>query len=131
MQSKLERASTRYKKTPHFKREAAAVGQRLREIRETQGLTLARVAELSYYDAAALGKLEAGNGNVSLATLGRLSIGLQQPIAVFFGGHVLTPPTVAGKSIADIFMETEDKTHSPPTKALMVAEVKTKYRTRK
>ena len=116
MKSKPERWSQVFKRTPYFVREARALGQRLREIREAQGLTLERLAELSTCDGPSIQKLETGKEtNISLVTLARLSIGLRQPVAVFFGGHVLERNQPLPESIHDVYAELENE-HSATDK---------------
>lgn len=118
MKSKTgERWSQVFKRTPYFLREARDVGQRLLEIRQAQQLTLERLAELSTCDAPSIQKIEtAKDSNISLVTLARLSIGLRQPIAVFFGGHVLARQQPMPQSIYEVYaeLEKEDKAAGKP-----------------
>jgi transcriptional regulator with XRE-family HTH domain len=104
-----QRSSSTFRKTPRYRREAEALGRRLRAIRKAQKLTLEQVFERSDVDAKALQKIEVGKGNVSLVTLCRLAIGLRQPIAIFFGGIVLDPPVDPTENMEAVYAEVEDK----------------------
>lgn len=114
-----ERSSALYRETPYFKREAAAFGRCLRQIRQARRLTLEEVAERSGLDAAQLQKLEMGKGNVSLVTLSRLAVGLGQPIAVLFGGHVLEPPFDPAESLDEVYAEPHDDRPRPQRSSLV------------
>jgi transcriptional regulator with XRE-family HTH domain len=83
-----ERPSRVHKDSPRYRREAKALGLRLRRVRDAEGWTLEQTAERCDMDLKHLQKIEAGTLNVTLVTLVRLSNGLRQPIAVFFGGQV-------------------------------------------
>jgi transcriptional regulator with XRE-family HTH domain len=108
-----ERSSRIFRKTARYQREAKALGHRLRKIRLAQNLTLEDVYERSDVDAKALQKIEVGKGNVSLVTLLRLAIGLRQPIAVFFGGHLLDPPIAVDDADAVAGDERGDRAQLP------------------
>lgn len=71
-------------KTARFRREARALGNRVRALREAQGWTLERAAEKMDVDWKHLQKLEAGAINVTLATLVRVAAGLRCPISTLF-----------------------------------------------
>jgi len=63
-----------------------SLGLRIRTIRQSMNLTLEQAAEACDLDLRHFQKIEAGTLNIELVTLVRLSVGLRQPIAVFFGG---------------------------------------------
>jgi transcriptional regulator with XRE-family HTH domain len=83
-----ERPSRAHKKSARYVREAKALGLRLRRLREEHEWTLEQTAERCDLDLKHLQKIEAGSLNVTLVTLVRLSNGLREPIAVFFGGQL-------------------------------------------
>ncbi len=79
-----ERASRLHKESARYKKEAKALGLRIRSLREGLGLTLEKAAERSDLDLKHLQKIEAGQLNVTLVTLVRLAVGLKQPMHVLF-----------------------------------------------
>lgn len=83
-----ERPSRVAKETPRYAREARALGRRLRALREAKGWTLERSAERCDLDLKHLQKIEAGQLNVTLVTLVRLSKGLGCSMADLFARGV-------------------------------------------
>ncbi|MFC0387578.1 helix-turn-helix domain-containing protein [Muricoccus vinaceus] len=64
---------------------AAAVGARIRELRQGRDMTLEAVAEAAGLDKGYLSRLERGMKNPSIATVLRLSEALGVPVAELFG----------------------------------------------
>lgn len=85
-------ASRAYRETARYKKEVRALGLRLRSFREALGWTLEHAAERCDLDLKHLQKIEAGQLNVTLVTLVRISVGLKQPIHVLFA-----PKELAGE----------------------------------
>lgn len=79
-----ETPSKLYRKTPRFKREARALGARVRAMRHAAGWTLEEAAERCHLDWKHLQKVEAGSLNLTLVSLVRLSEGFRQPLHAFF-----------------------------------------------
>lgn len=79
-----ERPSRLVKETPRFRIEANALGRRVRSLRLAHDWTLEHAAERMQLDFKHLQKIEAGQINVTLATLVRLSQGLGEPISELF-----------------------------------------------
>ncbi len=62
----------------------SAVGERLRELRTTRGLTQERLALAAGYDPAFVSRVERGRTAASLHTLGALCAALGVSLAEFF-----------------------------------------------
>ena len=86
-----ERPSRLVKETRRFRSEAKALGRRVRAIRLAQKLTLEAAAERMQLDFKHLQKIEAGQINVTLVTLVRLSLGLGESIEVLFSRESRKP----------------------------------------
>jgi transcriptional regulator with XRE-family HTH domain len=86
-----ERASSVHKRSPRYKREAKALGLRIRRLREELGWTLEKAAERCDLDLKHLQKIEAGQLNVTLVTLVRLAVGLRLPMHALFALSVGIP----------------------------------------
>lgn len=65
---------------------ASIVGDNVRRLRKTRGLTQAQVAEAAGLDLRYLGSIERGVGNPSVEMLGRLASALTVHPADFFAG---------------------------------------------
>lgn len=61
-----------------------SVGQRIRTIRKTKGLTQQQLAELSGLDDAYIGSMERGERNFSIDTLEKVILALEIPAAELF-----------------------------------------------
>ena len=81
-----QRSSRLHKESPRYLKEARTLGLRIRALREMQGWTLEEAAARSDLDLKHLQKIEAGQLNVTLVTLVRLAVGLQQPMSALFAG---------------------------------------------
>jgi len=90
-----ERVTRGGKETRRFRTEAKALGRRVRALRLARKLTLEAAAERMQLDFKHLQKIEAGQINVTLATLIRLSHGLGEPIATLF---LLAPRSSASQA---------------------------------
>ena len=86
--SGADRASRIARQSPRFAAEAAALGRRVRELREARGWTLEQAAEASNLDLKHLQKVEAGKLNPTLVTLVRLAEGFDEPMAALFKAPV-------------------------------------------
>jgi transcriptional regulator with XRE-family HTH domain len=80
--------------------DAAAVGRRLRELREARGITLSALARRAGIGKATLSRLEAGVQNPTLETLYAVTGQLGVPLAA-----VLAPPAANGASIRGAAVE--------------------------
>ena len=76
--SRIARGSAR------FVAEAASLGRRVRDLREARGWTLERADEVTGVDWKHWQKIESGEINVTLATLVRIAVGLDEPVASLF-----------------------------------------------
>jgi transcriptional regulator with XRE-family HTH domain len=65
---------------------AAVIAERVRELRQQLGLTVAHLAELTGLSKGMLSKIENMQASPSLATLARLSVALKVPVTAFFRG---------------------------------------------
>jgi transcriptional regulator with XRE-family HTH domain len=79
-----ERPSRIHRETPQYRREARALGIRVRFLRQQQDLTLEQAAERMDLDLKHLQKIESGTINVTLVTLVRLARGLGAPLGSLF-----------------------------------------------
>lgn len=61
-----------------------SVGQRIRTIRKTKGLTQQQLAELSGLDDAYIGSMERGERNFSIDTLEKVILALEIPATELF-----------------------------------------------
>lgn len=81
-----ERASRIWKRSPEYRREVKALGDRVRALREKQGLILEEAAwrcgEMGWKD---LQEIEKGKRNVQLVNLVRLAHGFGVPTAALLG----------------------------------------------
>ncbi|HYD51671.1 MAG TPA: helix-turn-helix transcriptional regulator [Gemmatimonadaceae bacterium] len=82
--SGADRPSRIARQSPRFAAEARALGERLRELRESRGWTLERAAEATNLDLKHFQKVEAGKLNVTLVTLVRIAEGFGEPMASLF-----------------------------------------------
>ena len=78
------RQSRIFRESPRFASGVWALGQRLRELRQSKEWTLEQAAEQMQVDLKHLQKIEAGQINVTLATLLRMADGLGEPLAQLF-----------------------------------------------
>src|SRR5690349_22286900 len=62
---------------------AAVIAERVRELRQQLGLTVAHLAELTGLSKGMLSKVENMQASPSLATLARLSVALKVPVTAF------------------------------------------------
>lgn len=79
-----ERPSRLVKETRRFRSEAKALGLRVRALRLARAWTLEHAAERMQLDFKHLQKIEAGQINLTLASLVRISQGLGESIASLF-----------------------------------------------
>jgi transcriptional regulator with XRE-family HTH domain len=79
-----DRASQIARQSPRFKDEAKALGERVRELRETRGWTLERAAEETTVDWKHWQKIESGQINLTLVTLVRIAEGFDVSLAELF-----------------------------------------------
>jgi transcriptional regulator with XRE-family HTH domain len=77
-------ASRVYRQGARFKREAKALGLRIRSLREAAGWTLEKCAERAELDLKHLQKIESGQLNVTLVTLSRIATGFRVPLSDLF-----------------------------------------------
>lgn len=78
------RASQIARQSGRFADEVAALGARVRQLREARSWTLERAAEAMNLDLKHLQKIEAGKLNVTMVTLVRIAEGLGEPMASLF-----------------------------------------------
>jgi transcriptional regulator with XRE-family HTH domain len=81
---KVNRPSRVHRETSRFKREARALGARVRALRHAAGWTLAQTAERCDLDWKHLQKVEAGTLNFTFVTLVRLAVGFRKSVSTFF-----------------------------------------------
>lgn len=74
------------------------LGNRLRELRRQQGLSLRALAEKSGLSANTLSLIENGKTSPSVATLQQIAIALNIPITTFFESNVKRDPVIYTKS---------------------------------
>lgn len=67
-----------------IEREQADLGKRLRTIREAKEMTREEAAERAGIHAVHLARIEAGQANVTIATLVALSLAYRTPLISFF-----------------------------------------------
>ncbi len=67
--------------------EKLAVGQRIREIRTKQGLSLRALADLSHLSTNAISLIERGDNSPTVSSLHALATALAVPITAFFDQH--------------------------------------------
>ena len=67
--------------------EKMAVGQRIRELRTKQGLSLRALAELSHLSTNAISLIERGDNSPTVSSLHALATALAVPITAFFDQH--------------------------------------------
>ena len=79
-----DRPSRIARESPRFAEEAAALGRRVRERRESRGWTLEKAAESMNLDLKHLQKIEAGKLNVTLVTLVRIAEGAGESLESLF-----------------------------------------------
>ncbi len=72
------------RQSARFSAEAKQLGQRVRALRHARKWTLEQAAEASNLDLKHLQKIEAGQLNVKLVTLVRISEGFDEPVASLF-----------------------------------------------
>jgi transcriptional regulator with XRE-family HTH domain len=82
--SGADRPSQIARQSPRFAAEAKALGERVRELRESRGWTLERAAEAMNLDLKHLQKVEAGKLNLTLVTLVRIAVGFDEQVASLF-----------------------------------------------
>ncbi len=73
-----------FRASPAYRRVAADLGGRIRQLREQRKWTLERAAEAIDLDPTQLAKIEAGSGNVTLVTLVRIAQGFDVTIRTLF-----------------------------------------------
>ena len=78
------RASQIARQSPRFAIEAKQLGLRVRALRQARKWTLERAAEAANMDLKHLQKVEAGQVNVTLVTLVRISQGFEEPVESLF-----------------------------------------------
>ncbi len=81
---KTERPSRIHRATARFRREAEALGQRVRAFRHAAGWTLVETGKRCHLDWKHLQKVEAGQLNFTFVTLLRLALGFRKPLQEFF-----------------------------------------------
>jgi len=79
-----KRSSQRFKETRRFKEAAQALGEQIRELRDSRGLTLEQASAQMDVDLKHLQKVEGGQLNVTLVTLLRIADGLNVAPASLF-----------------------------------------------
>lgn len=57
------------------------VGERIRELRRSRGLSQEALADMSNLDRSHMGQIERGNCNLDLRTLAKIGAGLQMSVA--------------------------------------------------
>lgn len=62
------------------------LGEQVRRLRETRGISQEGFAALANIDRAAYGKLERGEANLTLLTLARVAAALEVDLALLFEG---------------------------------------------
>lgn len=72
--------------TPSDEEVSKVVGERVRSVRRTLGLTMAQLAESASLSTAMLSRIENGRTSPSLSTLNRLARATNVPITSFFRG---------------------------------------------
>ncbi|GGP17185.1 XRE family transcriptional regulator [Nonomuraea glycinis] len=75
----------------------AALGKRLRQLREERAMNAAELARASGVARATLSKLEAGHGNPTLDTIGALAAALRLPLVDLLA-ELTTPPVRLDRS---------------------------------
>lgn len=73
---------------------SARFGDRLRELRVARSYSQEAFAALANIDRSAYGKLERGRSVASLATMARIAVALDVPLAELVSGIELDPETV-------------------------------------
>jgi transcriptional regulator with XRE-family HTH domain len=82
--SSEKRSSQRFKETRRFKDAAQALGEQVRQLRESRALTLEQASAQMDVDLKHLQKVEGGKLNVTLVTLLRVADGLHVAPAALF-----------------------------------------------
>lgn len=80
------------------------IGERLKEIRKTRGLTLDAVSEMTDVSKPMLGQIERGQSSPTINVLWKISTGLRIPLS-FFCRQPETEYTVAGLSEKEMITE--------------------------
>ena len=100
------RQSTAFRRSQRYKRAAASLGVNVRALRKARGLTLERTAEATHLDFRHIQQVEAGQLNVTLATVLRLADGLGvepadllMDINFKYGAPTLVPVRVTGAGV--------------------------------
>ena len=78
------RPSRDFKRSPQYVEECRKYGLRVRQLRQKAGLTLERASSSAELDLAHWQKIEAGQVNVTLATMIRVANALDADLADFF-----------------------------------------------
>lgn len=89
------------------------IGERLKEIRKTKGLTLDEVSEMTDVSKPMLGQIERGQSSPTINTLWKISTGLRIPLS-FFCKQQEAEYTVAGLSEEQMITEENGKMRAYP-----------------
>jgi transcriptional regulator with XRE-family HTH domain len=85
----------------------AAIGRRLRQVREGRGIAQERLAEMLHVNPVTLSRAETGAGSLSITNLARAAEALQVPLAALFEFEVdegLSPaPNQAEHEVMAVF----------------------------